>query len=224
MRHAVLATCFGLLLGVSSSAFATQTLAYFDTSSSTQSFHQGYVQDFAKYVETTAKTGDGFLLMRIGLETQHFAPFGTYVIEAAPKGISPAKKKQFEQDSKDAVVMSVPAALKQPVKYDATNIIGALVSAGDYFRQKNIPPQDRVIILFTDGIEQSGVNKINMAKGIPKKLPATVKLPEDLNARVLMIGVYPPNKPGAQEALRGFWQQVIEKTGSKLEMFLQRYP
>lgn len=215
---------FSLLLAtITMPATATQTLAYFDASSSAKKDHQHYMQDFEKYV-ATAKTGDTFILSRINLESHNFSPFATFTLEAAPKGISSKRKQELEIEARDAIVTAVPIALKQPIEVDATNIIGALISANDYFKQKKVPIKERVILLFTDGIEQSKLNKINMEKAIPKTVPAEVVLPTDLNARVLMVGVSAPNKTGAQEAMRNFWQQVVGKTGSTLEMFLQRYP
>jgi hypothetical protein len=204
-------------------ASAVQTLAYFDASSSAVEYHQNFAQDFEKYV-AKAKMGDTFILSRIGLESGNFAPFGTYTLEAPAKGLSSKRKKELEEEARDDIVTAVPIALKKPTVVDATNIIGALTSANDYFKAKNVPPNERVILLFTDGMEQSKINKINMAKGIPKTLPAKLVLPAGLNAKVYMIGIYPPNKAGAQEAMRNFWQQVMTKTGSSLEMFLQRYP
>jgi hypothetical protein len=204
-------------------AHAVQTLAYFDASSSAVEYHQNFAQDFEKYV-AKAKMGDTFILSRIGLESGNFAPFGTYTLEAPAKGLSSKRKKELEEEARDDIVTAVPIALKKPTAVDATNIIGALTSANDYFKAKNVPVNERVILLFTDGMEQSKINKINMAKGIPKTLPAKLVLPTDLNAKVYMIGIYPPNKAGAQEAMRNFWQQVMTKTGSSLEMFLQRYP
>jgi len=202
---------------------ATQTLAYFDASSSAKEYHQNYIQDFEKYV-ATAKVGDTFILSRITIESHNFSPFGTYKLEAPAKGISSKRKKELEAEARDEIITAVPIALKQPTEVDATNIIGALTSANDYFKQKNVPVNERVILLFTDGMEQSKLNKINMEKSIPKTVPAHLVLPADLKARVFMIGVNAPNKTGAQEAMRSFWQQVISKTGSTLEMFLQRYP
>lgn len=219
----ILSLFTGTLLAYSISAQATQTLAYFDASSSAKEYHQNYAQDFEKYV-ATAKTGDAFVLSRITVESHNFAPFGTYTLEAPAKGISSKRKKELEAEARDDIVTAVPIALKQPTEVDATNIIGALTSANDYFKQKNVPDGERVILLFTDGMEQSKINKINMEKAIPKTVPAHLTLPNNLNARVYMIGVSAPNKAGAQEAMRNFWQQVITKTGSKLEMFLQRYP
>jgi hypothetical protein len=204
-------------------ANAVQTLAYFDASSSAVEYHQNFAQDFEKYV-AKAKVGDTFILSRIGLESSNFAPFGTYTLEAPAKGLSSKRKKELEAEARDDIVTAVPIALKKPTEVDATNIIGALTSANDYFKAKNVPVNERVILLFTDGMEQSKINKINMAKGIPKTLPAKLVLPAGLNAKVYMIGIYPPNKAGAQEAMRNFWQQVMLKTGSTLEMFLQRYP
>lgn len=212
-----------LALLAATQANATQTLAYFDASSSAKEYHQNYAQDFEKYV-ATAKAGDTFVLSRISLESHNFAPFGTYKLEAPAKGLSAKRKKELEEEARDDIVTAVPIALKQPTEVDATNIVGALTSANDYFKQKNVPPSERVILLFTDGMEQSKINKINMAKSIPKTIPATLTLPTGLNAKVYMIGVSAPNKAGAQEAMRNFWQQVISKTGSTLEMFLQRYP
>jgi hypothetical protein len=202
---------------------ATQTLAYFDASSSAKEYHQNYIQDFEKYV-ATAKMGDTFILSRITIESHNFSPFGTYKLEAPAKGISSKRKKELEAEARDEIVTAVPIALKQPTEVDATNIIGALTSANDYFKQKNVPVNERVILLFTDGMEQSKLNKINMEKSIPKTVPTHLVLPADLKARIYMIGVNAPNKTGAQEAMRNFWQQVISKTGSTLEMFLQRYP
>lgn len=213
----------GAALASSFSAQATQTLAYFDASSSAKEYHQNYAQDFEKYV-AMAKTGDTFILSRITVESHNFAPFGTYKLEEPAKGISAKRKKELEAEARDDIVTAVPIALKQPTEVDATNIIGALTSANDYFKQKNVPENERVILLFTDGMEQSKINKINMAKAIPKTIPANLVLPTDLKARVYMIGVNAPNKAGAQEAMRNFWQQIISKTGSKLEMFLQRFP
>lgn len=204
-------------------AQATQTLAYFDASSSAKEYHQNYAQDFEKYV-TNAKMGDTFVLSRITVESHNFAPFGTYTLEAPAKGISAKRKKELESEARDEIVTAVPIALKKPTEVDATNIIGALTSANDYFKQKNVPENERVILLFTDGMEQSKINKINMEKSIPKTIPANLVLPTDLKARVYMIGVNAPNKAGAQEAMRNFWQQIIAKTGSKLEMFMQRMP
>lgn len=220
----VLASSLSLVLLASAiQAQATQTLAYFDASSSAKEYHQNYIQDFEKYV-ATAKTGDTFILSRITIESHNFAPFGTYTLEAPAKGISSKRKKELETEARDEIITAVPIALKQPTEVDATNIIGALTSANDYFKQKNVPVNERVILLFTDGMEQSKLNKINMEKAIPKTIPAHLVLPADLKARVYMIGVNAPNKTGAQEAMRNFWQQVISKTGSTLEMFLQRYP
>lgn len=213
----------GALLTSSIQANATQTLAYFDSSSSAVEYHQNFAQDFEKYV-AKAKMGDTFILSRIGLESGNFAPFGTYTLEAPAKGLSSKRKNELEEEARDDIVTAVPIALKKPTAVDATNIIGALTSANDYFKAKNVPPNERVILLFTDGMEQSKINKINMAKGIPKTLPAKLILPAGLNAKVYMIGIYPPNKAGAQEAMRSFWQQVMAKTGSSLEMFLQRFP
>lgn len=212
-----------LLLASTLQAHATQTLAYFDASSSAKEYHQNYIQDFEKYVET-AKVGDTFILSRITVESHNFAPFGTYKLEAPAKGISSKRKKELETEARDEIITAVPIALKQPTEVDATNIIGALTSANDYFKQKNVPESERVILLFTDGMEQSKLNKINMEKAIPKTVPKHLVLPADLKARVYMIGVSAPNKTGAQEAMRNFWQQIIGKTGSTLEMFLQRYP
>ncbi|HOY71345.1 MAG TPA: hypothetical protein PL131_11615 [Methylotenera sp.] len=212
-----------LMLAAPIAAYATQTLAYFDASSSAKEYHQNYAQDFEKYV-ANAKTGDTFVLSRITVESHNFAPFGTYTIEAPAKGLSAKRKKELEDEARDEIITAVPIALKQPTEVDATNIIGALTSANDYFKQKNIPVNERVILLFTDGMEQSKINKINMEKAIPKTIPANLVLPADLKAKVYMIGVNAPNKAGAQEAMRNFWQQVISKTGSTLEMFLQRYP
>lgn len=211
------------LLAYSMQANATETLAYFDASSSAIEYHQNYAQDFEKYV-AKAKLGDTFVLSRINLESHNFAPFGTYTLESPAKGLSAKRKKELEEEARDDIVTAVPIALKKPTEVDATNIIGALTSANDYFEQKHVPAADRVILLFTDGMEQSKINKINMAKSIPKTIPASLVLPTTLNARVYMIGVSAPNKAGAQEAMRNFWQQVVTKTGSKLEMFLQRYP
>lgn len=213
----------GVLLTSAIQANATQTLAYFDSSSSAVEYHQNFAQDFEKYV-AKAKMGDTFVLSRIGLESGNFAPFGTYTLEAPAKGLSSKRKNELEEEARDDIVTAVPIALKKPTAVDATNIIGALTSANDYFKAKNVPPNERVILLFTDGMEQSKINKINMVKGIPKTLPAKLILPAGLNAKVYMIGIYPPNKAGAQEAMRNFWQQVMAKTGSSLEMFLQRFP
>ncbi len=223
LNQKLLGLMAGTLLASSFAAQATQTLAYFDASSSAKEYHQNYAQDFEKYV-ATAKTGDTFILSRITVESHNFAPFGTYKLEETAKGISAKRRKELEAEARDDIVTAVPIALKQPTEVDATNIIGALTSANDYFKQKNVPENERVILLFTDGMEQSKINKINMEKAIPKTIPANLVLPTDLKARVYMIGVNAPNKAGAQEAMRNFWQQIISKTGSKLEMFLQRYP
>ncbi len=212
-----------LAIALATPALATETLAYFDASSSAKQYHQNYMQDFEKYV-AKAKTGDTFVLSRIDLETHHFSPFGTYKLEAPRKGISAKKKKELAAELRDNIVMAVPIELRKPSKVDATNIIGALNSANDYFAQKKVPSGERVILLFTDGMEQSKLNQINMERHIPKRLPSSLTLPESLNAKVYMIGIYAPNKTGAEAAMKSFWQKVVNKTGSSLEMFLHRYP
>lgn len=213
----------GLLLSFSLQANATDTLAYFDTSSSALEYHQQYAQDFEKYV-AKAKVGDTFVLSRIDLESHHFSPFGTYSLEAPAKGISSKRKKELELEARDEIVTAVPLGLRKPSKVDATNIVGALSSANDYFTQNKVPENERVILLFTDGMEQSKINGINMERSIPKKIPKKLSLPEGLNAKVYMIGIYAPNKAGAETAMKTFWQKVVTKTGSSLEMFLHRYP
>lgn len=191
-------------------------------SSSAVEHHQNYIQDFDKYVSENAKPGDTYTLLKISLETQHFSPFLSKTIEPAPSGISAKKKKRVIQTQLDDIVVSVPDALKKPIKVDATNLIGALQSSADYFSQKNTPATDRQVIIFTDGLEASKINKINMDKKIPEKLPKDLSLPKNLNAEVMMIGIYPPNKSGAKEALKSFWQQAIDATGSKLSVFIYR--
>lgn len=222
LRKLSLLSCIIMFL-VASQANATSTLAYFDTSSSAKQYHQNYMQDFEKYV-AKAKTGDEFILSRIDLESHHFSPFASFSLEAPPKGISSKKKKEMAAEIRDNIVMAVPIELRKPSKIDATNIIGALSSANDYFTQQGIAEQDRIILLFTDGMEQSKLNRINMERKIPKNIPKSLKLPKALNAKVYMIGIYAPNKNGAESAMRNFWTKVVEQTGSSLEMFLHRYP
>lgn len=205
------------------SGWATTYLVYFDVSSSAKQFHQSYVQDFAKFADRNLNFGDKVILQGLGLETQNFEPFFSSTMSAPSGGVSEKKKKEALEAARGDVIAAAPPFLKKPVKVDATNILGALVSAADYFQQNKVAAADRVLVLFTDGIEQSAMNKVNMEKLIPKTVPQNVKLPSNLSARIYMIGIYPPNKSGAQETLRNFWLDAAAKTSSSMEKYIMRY-
>lgn len=217
------AVVFACLALTAAPALATSFLVYLDVSTSARQFHQNYVQDIAKFADRNFNSGDKVVLLALGQETQQFNPFASFELAPPSGGVSEKRKREALEGARGDIVAAVAVQLKKNIKANSTNILGAMVSASDYFQQNQVAPKDRSVILFTDGIEQSAINNINMGKVIPSSVPPNIKLPANLSARLYMIGVYPPNKPGAQETLRTFWKDAAAKTGSTLVQYIMRF-
>ena len=210
-----------MLLALPTLSLATEYLFYFDVSDSARSDQQMYLQEFERFVEQRAVPGDKIALLFLNGDTRNFQPFAHEEMKPPAGGASEKKKRQVLAGQRADLVVTAATYLKRAAKANSTNIIGAMISAADHFRQEHVTPDQRCVVIFTDGLEASTLSGINMERQIPKKVPAGVTLPADLSAELHMIGINPPAKAGAQEALRSFWEDVAGRTGSRLVRYIR---
>lgn len=216
--HAILLLAF---LFVPATTKAAEYLFYFDVSDSAIADRQAYLLELDRFVGQRLVSGDKAYLLLLNAETQHFKPFLTSEIPAPPGGISEKKKRDLIDSARSDLIVGAAEYLKSAPKANSTNILGAFVSAADHFRQEKVLPNSRCLVIFTDGLEVSRISGVNMEKQIPPKVPAKFVLPNDLQAEIHMIGIKPPNKSGAQETMRDFWQDAVSRSGSKLARYIR---
>ncbi len=209
-----------VFLTVTNPAEAKDFLFYFDVSDSARADHKAYAIEYARFLEENVQAGDRVFMLRLDGDTYNFAPFNRGELKAPSGGTSEKKKREAMDAARTDLIVALPKFLETTSPATSTNILGALVSGADYFNQNKIAAGDRTIVIFSDGQEASRMSKVNMEKQIPREVPASVKLPSNLEASIFMIGIRPPKKAGAQEAMRSFWEDAARKTGSKLVKYI----
>jgi hypothetical protein len=202
-------------------ACAAEYLFYFDVSDSTHQDQRAHLQEFERFVEQRLNSGDSASLLLLNGDTRNFAPFLRGEIKAPPGGASEKKKRELIGAARANLVIDAAGYLKRTPKANSTNILGALISAADHYRQERVPVKERCLVIFTDGLEASALSGVNMEKTIPKKIPSGLPVPSDLQAEIHMIGVKPPAKAGAQESMRSFWEDAASRTGSRLVRYIR---
>lgn len=203
-----------------SMAHATTYLVYFDVSSSVLKDHRSYIKEFIQF-SARFKGGDKVIELKLDANTLQFNPFRTVTIDNAnPTLSSAANKKKLDQSIYNTYA-KLDIVLAENIDNDETSILGAWVSAGDYYNQENIPKTDRVLVIFTDGIEESQQSGIFMRRKIPASVSASkLKIPVNLNARVFMLGIDPKQlKSDSYTLQKTFWEDVVKSSGSELAAF-----
>lgn len=222
MRSVLLKTLVStlFLFCLVNTASATTYLVYFDVSSSVRKDHKNYLKECIRFAERF-KGGDKVIELRLDANTLQFNPFRTVSIDKANPALSAEANKRKLAQSISNTYAKLDSILAESDDSGETSILGAFVTAGDYFNQENIPQSDRALVIFTDGIEESRYSGIFMRKKIPASVSVSkLRIPADLQARVFMLGIDPKQlKSDSYSLQKGFWEDAVKSSGSELVIF-----
>jgi len=210
-----------VLFGLSSTAQAATYLVYFDVSSSVRKDHKSYIKEYVQF-SGRFQPGDKVMLLKLDANTLQFNPFRSVVIDAPDARQSATNNKKKLESSIYNTYANIDRELAKPIDPpDETSILGAFVSASDYFNQEKVPANERVVVMFTDGIEESAQSGIWMRRQIPGSATSSkLKVPTNLQARVYMLGIDPKQLPPPRYAAqKAFWETVVKSSGSDLSAF-----
>lgn len=199
---------------------AKDCLFYFDVSASVASDRRVYLDGFRNFAQNHLSAGDKVSFLSLNGETYNFSPFlrRNLIVES---GLSSTREREVLNSIQSSLIVNLANFLRNTSTAQSTNILGALVSAADYFRQSGVPINQRCVVIFTDGMESSRISGVMMDKQIPLRVPREVSLPTDLQAEIHMIGINPPRTIGAQESLRSFWEDAASRTRSRLAHYIR---